>query len=130
MEGLYKRGRIWWVRFTPRPGHPQQFASTGESDLAQAVLRARDIKDRMSRETVIEMDHGEVELERYIKAMQGKKLSASTIEAKGYILSGFLKAMPVTLPRKITLKAVKDWFDSRLELNEHTAVAYLNGVRW
>lgn len=130
MKGLYRRGDIWWVRFTPFSGGKQMFLSTGETDEAAAILRARDLMDRAKVEAVIEVNHHQLEIDNYLKHLKNRGLADSSVSTRKYILQSFVDQTEVSMPRKVTKAMVQKWFDGRRELNERTAVEYFKHVRW
>jgi len=122
MEGLYRRGNTFWVRFTPVPGARQERFSTGETDEAKAIVAAREIVERASGAAR--------EIEAYLRAMKREGLADSTLESRKYVLTAACEWIGAASPRGISKASLTKWYDSQRERNERTAVAYLNILRY
>lgn len=137
MKGLFKRGNIWWIRFTPTRGAAQVQLSTGikwvsptNTGEAEAIEEAEGLIADATFTTKEAMESCTAEVQAYLAKLKRDHLAKETIKHRGYILNPFIIAIGVPTPREITLKALQDWFDDRWDDNPHTAVAYLTVVSW
>jgi integrase len=129
-QGLYMRHDTFWLRWTPVPGGPQERQSLGTGDLAEAIAAAEKVRLREGPRLREEAGSCEAEIERYLAAKAGEGLSSSTLSSRRYVLKGFALETGAASPRHIGPAACLRWFEARLQRHEHTAVSYLNQVRW
>lgn len=130
LKGLYQRHKVWWYRFTPAPGARQMRLNLGTESLTEAITRAQDLRRRVEPVARAELESCTAEIERYQQALRREGLARSTIETRGYVLSGAVADMGVESPRYLTRAAVARWFEARLQDHAHTAVAYLNVLHY
>ena len=137
MKGLYRRGDVWWLRFTPVALSPQQRISLETSDEADAIRKARRILDdaKLIRERALESGEASaaevaVLVDRYAAFRAKEGLSPRTLEQIGLVLGGFAAvAIPPSGLAGLTRSRVNAWFDGRSLENPRTAIAYLRIVR-
>jgi integrase len=131
-SGLYRQTgkQTWWLRWTPVPGGPQERQSLGTRDLQEAIAKAELVRLREGPTKREEAGSCANEIERYVAAKLKEGLSAETMGSRGYVLQGFVDELQASTPRHIGASACQRWFEARLKLHEHTAVSYLNQVRW
>lgn len=129
MKGLFQRGDVWWIRFTPAPGAAQKRRSLGTSDEAEAIIEARKLIASTSAEARRLAGSCEAEIEAYIKTKRRDGLSASTLQSREYVLKAFCTDTGALSPRTISRQALQRWFDARRDKNEHTAADYLQTVQ-
>jgi len=130
MKGLYRRGDVYWIRFTPFPRQPQCFASTGETDEAKAIVAARAIMTREAEVAASQAGTCAAEIEAYVFAMQRRGLAESTRQSRRYVLTAACDEIGVTSPRTLSKAAILKWYDSQRVRNERTAIAYLTIIRY
>jgi integrase len=129
-RGLYRQKLTWWLRWTPVPGGAQERQSLGTRDLAEAMAAADKLRLREGPRLREEAGSCVAEIDRYLAAKASEGLSASTLSSRRYVLKGFALHTGATSPRHIGPTACMRWFEGRLKRHEHTAVSYLNQVRW
>jgi integrase len=131
-SGLYQQGgkQTWWLRWTPVVGGKQERVSLGTRDLAVAIAEAERIKRREGPRLRVMAESCEAEIERYLEAKRRAGLSKSTLTSRRYVLRQFAVDVGAETPRHVGAAACARWFDARRAKHEHTAVAYLNQVRW
>jgi integrase len=129
MKGLYQRRGVWWVRFTPMPGTPQQRFSLGTKDEAKAIETARDIIDKVSKHAVDKAQGSLIEIEAYLSANHRNRLSASTISSRRYVLQSFVAETRLESPRLASTALIERWFAQRRQVYERTARAYMSQVK-
>ena len=130
MKGLYQQRQTWWLRWTPVPGGGQCRQSLQTRDLGEAISRARRIQAITGPERREEAASCEAEIEQYLASKARAGLSRSTLDSRRYVLRGFVQSLDAATPRMISPAGCRRWFEERLRLHEHTAVAYLHQVRW
>lgn len=128
--GLYLRGKMYWLRWTPVPEGAQVRQSLGTEDLVEAIEEAARIRRTDGPAKRAEAGECKAEIDRYVAACLADGLSGATMESRSYVLQGFVKEIGALTPRHIGTVACERWFAARLEKHEHTAVSYLNQVRW
>lgn len=126
MKGLFKRHTMWWLRFTPLPGLPQQRFALGTDDMAEAIIRARDIQEQVTNNAREVAGSCQQEIEIYLHEQKKAGLAVSTLSSRRYVLTKMVDKIGVKNPRLITKAGLQRWFDRHREQNAHTAVAYLN----
>ncbi|MBL9115490.1 MAG: tyrosine-type recombinase/integrase [Verrucomicrobiaceae bacterium] len=129
MQGLYLRGNIYWVRFTPAPNLPEERFSTGERDEAKAIARAREIKEKVSKVRLDKSTSSQIEIDAFLAACRNKSLAPSTIETRKYVLESFVDDLRLANPRLATPLQIERWYVERKERNAYTARDYLATVR-
>jgi integrase len=127
MRGLYRRGNVWWVRFSH--AGKQHFVSTGETDEARAIVAARKVLDRPHQITGGPL---RVELTRYLDELekQGRK-RVYLRSLRTRLLGAFSEAFDGT-PSLASINAaqLQRWHDHvALSASPYTAAAYLADVR-
>lgn len=70
------------------------------------------------------------EIERYLAAKRKEGLADSTLKSRRYVLREFARETGAAMPRHIGGAGVRLWFEERMKRHAHTAVSYLNQVRW
>lgn len=128
MKGLFKRGKNWWVRFTPCPGQSQLRFSLDTPDEAKAIVLARDIVTRVTAEAQASLQESHLELENYLRAKKDHGLSSTTLTTRKYVIRSFIEFLGVTNPRAFTRAMVESWFEHHRQRNPHTAWHYLQSV--
>ena len=128
--GLYQQKQTWWLRWTPVSGGRQERVSLGTRDLAEAIKEAERVRRREGLRLREESASCVSEVERYIVAKRKEGLSDSTLKSRRYVLRNFALETGAAMPRHIGAAACSRWFEARLARHEHTAVSYLNQVRW
>ena len=122
MKGLYRRANVWWLRFTV-PGRGQVRVSTGETDEAYAINRARLIMDRPDL-----IDYGEkfsAEVAAYIAHKKTEGRSEKWRRNAEYRLNAALRHFGDSDPRRITTEQVRAWFEKTMkEKRPQTAATY------
>lgn len=130
MKGLFKRGDVWWVRFTPRAGAAQERVSLETRDELEAMRLAR-VEMAAAATRARERMHGcAAEVENYLAHCKRQGLSAATIEHRMYVLRGFVAWCDAASPGTISHSKAGRWFEMRADKNPHTADAYLVVVRY
>ncbi|OGW36954.1 MAG: hypothetical protein A2Y97_10135 [Nitrospirae bacterium RBG_13_39_12] len=89
--GIYKRGKVWWIRYTGLDGK-QKREATGSDSFKDAEIKLADRKNAIGKGEEPEIkripNHSFRELsERYLSWIQGRQRSART---KGYIIGQLL----------------------------------------
>jgi integrase len=130
MRCIYLRKKNWWFRFYPSPGGAQTRVSLGTHDEAEAIIKAREIKRKAATQAREVLQGCDAEIAAYIASLRRAGLARSTVDSREYILKKFVADVEATSPRRILRPTVEKWFDGRLQKQPHTAVAYLNIVRW
>lgn len=130
--GIYRqRGKLtYWLRWTPVPGGKQHRTSLRTRDYATAVQRAKAVRNGLGPQLRTEVGSSLSEIERYLEAKKRDGCTRATLSSRGYVLKAFVKALGADEPGCIRHDAVTQWFRKRLEKSPHTAIAYLNQVRW
>ncbi len=129
MKGLFRRGRTWWVRFTPAPGAAQQRFSLGTDDEVKAITAAQDLIRRMGTAAMAVAGSCEAEIEAYLVAKKRDGLAASTLQSRGYVLRQFAAHTAAVSPQLISRAAVEKWYNGQRAKSEHTAADYLATVK-
>lgn len=130
MRGLYRRKRMWWVRFTPIAGGERVRVSTGEHDEAAAIVAARKIIERATKEMRVKVGSVKTEIELYAAAKLRDGCTRATVESRVYVLRSVAADCRAETPAELTRDALQRWFDRRRARQAHTAAAYLNQIKW
>lgn len=128
--GMYLRGAVYWLRWTPVPDGPQVRQSLGTADLVEAIQEAERVRRTDGPVKRAEAGECKAEIERYVAACLAEGLSKATMDSRKYVLQGFVDELEASTPRHIGVVACERWFAARMQKHEHTAVSYLNQVRW
>lgn len=128
--GIYMRGAVYWLRWTPVPDGPQERQSLSTEDLVEAIQEADRIRRTDGPVKRAEAGECKAEIERYVAGCLAEGLSAATMNSRKYVLQGFCEELGAITPRHISPMACERWFQARLQKHAHTAVSYLNQVRW
>jgi len=130
--GLYqqKGKQTWWLRWTPVSGGKQERVSLGTRDLSEAIKESELVRRREGPRLRDEAQTCAAEIERYLAAKRKDGLADSTLKSRRYVLREFARETEAAMPRHIGAAAVRRWFEERLKRHAHTAVSYLNQVRW
>lgn len=129
MQGLYLRGNVYWVRFTPAPNLPEERFSTGEVEESKAIAKAVEIKRKVSQARVDKASASQIEIDAFLAACHAKSLAASTIETRKYVLEAFVSDIGLSSPRVATTLQIERWYLAHKERNAATARDYLATVR-
>lgn len=107
---MYRRGGVWWFRFTPHPGSPQVRKSLGTGHEGDAVDEAL----RLTREAPLEESREFlVEMEAYFAAgITSKRLSRFTVEMRRYAVKDYAATMKVGRLAHITPDSLERWMDT------------------
>ncbi|WP_395739332.1 tyrosine-type recombinase/integrase [Prosthecobacter sp.] len=128
--GLYRRGEVFWLRWTPVPEGAQVRQSLGTSVLVEAIQEAERIKRTDGPVMRAEAGECSAEIDRYVAYGLAAGLAGATMESRRYVLKGFVEELGALTPRHIGALGCERWFAARMEKHAHTAVSYLNQVRW
>lgn len=129
MNGLYLRGKTWWLRFTPTAGAKQERYSTGHSDEAEAIVIARQLLERRKTHGLIVTDTCDAEISAFLADGKRKGLAKSTLATRGYVLRSFAREMGVARPSLISTIAIERWFVALQAQHLRTAADYLAHVQ-
>ena len=129
-KGIYQQKQVYWLRWTPVAGGKQVRQSLGTKSFAEAVVEADRVRRTDGPAKRAEAGECEAEIERYVAECLKDGLSVATMDSRKYVLQGFCDEIEASTPRHIGPALCERWFEARRKKNEHTAVAYLNQVRW
>lgn len=125
MQGVHKRRRKWWFRFSY--GGKQHLVNTGEEDEGRAIMVAQRIE--ANPEAFIDSTELEFLLADYLKAKRLRGISSTHLENEEWTLKRFLSDTGLKRPRQITTKAVAAWVAPHVERNGKTGDDYLDRIR-
>lgn len=117
---------MWWLRFTPLPGLPQQRVPLGMEDMAEAIISARAIQEQATTDAREVAGSCQQEIVAYLEQLKNAGLAMSTLTSRRYVLTRMVDSLGAKNPRLITTASLQRWFDRHRERNPHTAIAYLN----
>jgi len=125
VKGLWKRGRIWWLRYTPSPGAKQvRISLETEIDSVAEVMAL----ERIQSAPLVPADEYQIELDRYLAEMKaGETLGSSISSDRRYLLEAFARDMRIVSLSDISMKSVEDWI-KLLKKGDRVAVARGEGA--
>lgn len=107
LKGLYRRGNVWWYRYTAHAGGPQVRVSLHTTHEGEAIMRALEKEQEAPLEASGEF---KIELERYFAdGLASKRLSPFTVHSRRHAIANFQKATQATRLGHLTLEAVQRW---------------------
>jgi integrase len=132
MTGLYKRGKVWWYRWSVNG--ERYFESTEQTDEAKAIEAARIIRERILRsDTPREKDLSiDTAIERYIAYLKKQRLSFRYIDEADKALHRWQREIGLEIMHQITPDRMQRWIDEKLEKDQvkpSTIDHYLEYVR-
>lgn len=118
MKGLYKRGNVWWFRWSA--GGKQRFVSLDTGEEWQAIQRAQQLGDSP---LVLDISPLETQIEHYLNAgVSSGELSQNSKEMRGHVLNAFVAFSN----GKATVSEVERWnADLRSRVADVTRHTYL-----
>lgn len=129
MKGLYQRGAVFWLRFTPYPGAAQLRISLDTDDEAEAIVKARKLKEQVSNQTREEAGLCQAEIDAFLTANKRDGLASSTRTTRMYVLQRFARETKLRSPKVATSSLIERWFADLRDRNEQTARDYLVTVK-
>jgi hypothetical protein len=107
VKGMYRRGEVWWFRYTPGPGQPQRRESLDTTIESVAAAMAVQIKTKAALERP---DEFSVELERYFADQIAKGLiSAEGARNRRWVFARFVQSFAVKKISDVTRDVVERW---------------------
>ncbi len=132
IKGLFRRGRVWWLRYTPSPGALQIRESLDTSIEQVAVMRA---VEKMQRAPLIAAaEEWERDLDIYFEdRVRLKRLSPYCARNRRIVLTNFARDTAVSQAGELSVKLVEEWVQmlkgGRRPLADITIVSYLTALR-
>ncbi len=109
--GVFPRGKVYWLRYTPPDGGEQVRMSLGTKDPVEAVRLAKELRGKTlpGRSKQPRWDRA---LSRYLKeGLKSKKFRKNTADVIGYASKAFTRWSGVTSPDEVTSKLLQDFYD-------------------
>ena len=117
MKGLYRRGKIWWYRFSFLGD--QHFVSTKQRDEAEAIKVAREIHKNPLPLIAHKLEKGApTPLRRKAmrshveKFLETRKLNASSRRGYETTLLAFFREHEIIFPYQLTTETIAEWLGS------------------
>jgi integrase len=107
MRGLYRRGAVYWVRFSFLG--KQHRISTGETDEARAIVAARQVLEDPGGWIQAEGSSALVELDLYLEMKRKRGVSVGWCDKLRLILAQFFREQDVSRVREISAVKVEAW---------------------
>jgi integrase len=130
MKGLFKRGNVWWYRYSSNGKQIQK--TTEQTDEARAIERAREIQESQIQE-IIEQPIGLTIAEatkRFLITIKQQGRSRRYIEYVESALSLFQRETDIRLISDVTSARVQEWFDRKAKhVKIETAASYLKVIK-
>jgi integrase len=130
MQGLYQRKMTWWLRFTPVTGGKQVRVSLETRDLEEAIQLAKEKRGQVTIREREKAESCEGEIQRWLQVKRAEGLSVATLDYRKHILRAFVRELEAASPLHISAGGVERWWSRHRERNIHTAIDYLDVVRW
>lgn len=107
VKGLYRRGRQWWLRYTPRPGAKQKREPLGTDSEEVASVLALQILHGAPLEAAGELQE---EIDKYIaEATSQGTLSRTFAPTRRCLLEVFVRDTGIESIGELTTKAIEGW---------------------
>lgn len=109
VKGMYQRGGVWWLRYTPAPGASQRRESLGTSLDALAADKALSILNNAPLETTGEFRD---QMEQYLaESIETGRLARGTDRNRRWIYLEFAKQTGVKSLADLTTRCIEAWID-------------------
>jgi integrase len=107
LKGLFKRGRKWWLRYTPSPRAKQERVPLGTENEDIATMMAL---ERIQSAPLVGADEFQIELDRYIAESRARgTLSKSFAPTRKIVLEAFARDMKVKALDDISVGVLERW---------------------
>lgn len=107
IKGLYRRGGVWWYRYTPAPGAKQVRESLKTTDEGKAAAKALQIDGSAPLEYTGEFD---AEVAAFLSAgLAARELSPHSARGRKYTLTKYAAFCGVTRLADMTARNIERW---------------------